>query len=334
MDKMTEHPNLISLISSNKPESGARKQAANTEGDSFSKVLEKKTGKTDEAAEKSRETIASDKPTEKGREKSKDQVELEERLKARLNGKPGEMSMANYIYNIVLQNPDALSLSEKQAFKVGEFSNEAIDASEFKKMLGERGLDLKNLNLTQLAQLAQTTNKAQVTAFLDELVKKQRHDEKAPEGAMLGVKTDDSRPEQAEKERKTAEARGTESARTEETSPQPRFDLVSESQRPQSTETSSRKEEREKVIAQIIERMEIQNVGRRTELTLKLNPEYLGEMRVKLSSENGKLEASFETTSREVRQFIEEGWEGLRDTFTRKGLNLQKVTATLVESVT
>lgn len=330
MDKMSENPNLISLINSNKPETGSRSRANGETGDAFSKILEKKTGKSEETAEKTRETVADDKQADKAREKSQQQTELEERLKAKLTAKTGDLSMANYLYNIVLQNPDSLSLSEKQAFKVGEFSSEAMSAKDFQKMLGERGLDIKDFSMHQLAQLTRMTNKSQVTAFVDELAKKVRDEKGLPQGETMRT-TDEARP-QSEKDRKSAEATR-DLRQTERPQGEARFDRVAESQRPQSTETSSRKEEREKVIQQIIERMEIQSVGRKTEITLKMNPEYLGEMRIKLSSEGGKLEAAFETTSREVRQYIEEGWEGLRDTFTRKGLNLQKVTATLVESV-
>lgn len=330
MDKMSENPNLISLINSNKSETGARSRASGETGDAFSKILEKKTGKSEETAEKTRETVADDKHADKAREKSQQQTELEERLKAKLTAKTGDLSMANYLYNIVLQNPDSLSMSEKQAFKVGEFSSEAMSAKEFQKMLGERGLELKDFSMHQLAQLTRMTNKAQVTAFIDELTKKVREEKGVPQGEATRA-TDEARP-QSERDRKSAEATS-DLRQAERPQGEARFDRVAESQRPQSTETSSRKEEREKVIQQIIERMEIQSVGRKTEITLKMNPEYLGEMRIKLSSEGGKLEAAFETTSREVRQFIEEGWEGLRDTFTRKGLNLQKVTATLVESV-
>lgn len=330
---MSENPNLISLINSNKPETGGRARATSDGGDSFSKVLEKKTGKSEETAEKTRETVAGDsKQTDKAREKSQQQAELEERLKARLAGKGGDLSMANYLYNIVLQNPDSLSMSEKQAFKVGEFSNEALSAREFQKMLGERGLEVKDFSMHQLAHLTRTTNKAQVTAFLDDFLNKVREQKPQPQGGEMVRATDDARP-QGDKDQKSAEAASTDARPQERPVSDVRFDVVAESQRPQSTESSSRKEEREKVIQQIIERMEIQSVGRRTEITLKLNPEYLGEMRIKLSSENGKLQAAFETTSREVRQFIEEGWEGLRDTFMRKGLNLEKVSATLVESV-
>jgi flagellar hook-length control protein FliK len=223
-------------------------------------------------------------------------------------------------------------MSEKQAFHVGEYSNEAMDVKAFQKMLGERGLNLRDLSMTQLAQLTQRTNRAQVTAFLDNLVSKMR-DPKPAVSQGQNVRMSDE-PRKDEQTRKTAEARAGETRPTEQPAARdPQLNLVAASERPQTTESQSRNEEREKVIRQIIEHMEIQTVGRKTELTMKLNPEYLGDMRVKLSTENGRLEASFETTSREVREFLEEGWEGLRDTFTRKGLNLQKVSATLVESL-
>lgn len=331
MDKLAaESANLVSLINTNKSDS--KTKGAPVEGDAFSKILERKTGKSEDTAEKTRESISNDK-SDKAKEKTQQQADFEERLKARLSGKPGDMSMANYLYNIVLRSPDSLSMSEKQSFHVGDFSKEAVDVKEFQKMLGERGLNLRDLSMQQLAQLTQRTNKAQVVSFLDNLVSKQRDDKTVP-GQQDVQNTSTAEPKKDEQQRKTVEARSAELRQPEQpVARDPQLNLVADAQRPQNTENASRKEEREKVIKQIIERMEIQTVGRRTELTMKLNPEYLGDMRVKLSTENGKLEAAFETTSREVRQFLEEGWEGLKDTFTRKGLNLQKVSATLVESL-
>lgn len=340
MDKMAENAHLVSLIGNTKTEDGSRNKTTTVEGDTFSKVLEQKTGRTEETAEKTNETISAEKSAEnKQRDKSPQQIEIEERLKGKLSMKPADMSMANYLYNIVLRNPDTLSLSEKQEFHLGDFAPEAVGVKEFQKMLSERGLHLRDLSMAQLAQLTQRNNKPQITAFLNDLLRqmRERSSVKASTMRMLNVSfTEDVTEKDDDRRRKVAEARGGASARSEQpgqhgagaVSPQ-----ESTAQRTRHAEEQSRKDERENVIRQIIQHMEIQSVGRRTDLTLKLNPEYLGEMRVRLSSENGKLEAAFETTSREVRTFIEEGWEGLRETFQRKGLNLTRVTTKLVENI-
>lgn len=335
MDKMAENATMVSLIGNAKTEEGSRDKSRTADGDSFAKVLEKTTGHSEDAAQKTRDTINPDRLTDRVREKAHQRADLEERLKGKLNMKPADMSMANYLYNIVLRNPDSLSMIEKQAFRLGEFSNEWVGVKELQRMLNERGIHLRDLSMTQLAQLTQRNSKPQITAFLNDVLRQMR------ETSRYTIRVQDLyyalEPSQRdERERKTVEARGGElhpSDRGQPGGPDVLSTDVPHAERSEAAERQRRNEQRENVMRQIIARMEIQTVGRRTDLTLKLNPEYLGEMRVTLSTEGGRMEAAFETTSREVRQYIEEGWESLRGTFSRKGLNLARVSATLVESV-
>jgi hypothetical protein len=321
----------VSLISAKTADS-SKKPAA--DGDTFSKILEQKTGKVCKDNETGRDVIAKDR---KGDEAAKHKDELDKRnaeLQKRLESQAGTGSMANYLYNIVLKNPETMSLGEKQAWHMGEFStSDGVGLKELQKMLSSRNLSLNDLTFSQIAQLTQRNSRGTINAFLDDLHRQMREGtlEKRmtkPLGQNVDMTTN------GEVRRRVGEMRASQVSRTD--GPTPGFASV---ERPgangtsRSTESQSRREQRKNVIKQIIAHMEVRNFGERTELMFKLNPEYLGDLKVNLSTENGRLSARFETTSKEVRDMVEEGWHGLKDMFARKGLTLTSVAAQLVDAV-
>jgi flagellar hook-length control protein FliK len=79
--------------------------------------------------------------------------------------------------------------------------------------------------------------------------------------------------------------------------------------------------------------MDVRNFGDKTELQLRLNPEYLGELKMNIVHEDGKMVAKFETTSREVRELLEESFSELNEEFGKKGLKLTGSSVKLVENI-
>ena len=72
--------------------------------------------------------------------------------------------------------------------------------------------------------------------------------------------------------------------------------------------------------------MEIQNFANRDELQLRLNPEYLGELKIKLTQDkDGELSAQFITNSEETREVLTESRSDLRDKIEGKGLRLKHI---------
>jgi flagellar hook-length control protein FliK len=340
MDKIVDAGNTLSLVSGSKSD---KKKDGKVEGDAFAKVLEQQTGKSEKASDNARQSIVADKTekNEKPKPGTAAAADLEARLKGKLATNGTSMTgMANYIYNIVLKSPDSLSMAEKQSFQVAEFNPDSVGMKEFQQMLTERGIRLNDLSYSTVAQLTQRNSRGDVTAFLDDLLSQmregtlERRGTPQPNAVFQTAGTTEKRDRDHDKDAQfAAELRTDTEVRTDT---QPVLGQV-EGQTPQQARdtrlSEQRREQRENVIQQIIAKMEIQTVGEKTEMTLKLNPEYLGEMRVKLSTENGKLAAEFETTSAEVRELVEEGWEGLKETFSRKGLNLAQVSTRLVDTL-
>ena len=92
--------------------------------------------------------------------------------------------------------------------------------------------------------------------------------------------------------------------------------------------------DRQSVIDQILQKIEVRNFNQRTELNLKLNPEYLGELRVQLvHSADGGVSANFETTSRRTRQLLKEAESELHAQAKEKGIRLGAMNFTVVDQV-
>lgn len=99
------------------------------------------------------------------------------------------------------------------------------------------------------------------------------------------------------------------------------------------SQEAERNVKREEVIKQIIQQVEMRNLGNRTELALKLNPEFLGEMKLRLLFGDNQVTAEFNTVSPAVRQAIEESREELISALQKKGVKVGRVNVKLVEEI-
>lgn len=90
---------------------------------------------------------------------------------------------------------------------------------------------------------------------------------------------------------------------------------------------------REEVIKQIINHVEMKNLGSKTELTIKLNPEFMGNMKMRLLFDGDKVSAEFNTTSKEVREALEESAQELSDALAEQGVKVSKVNVHLVDDI-
>lgn len=253
-----------------------------------------------------------DKKAQDRKETEQREAELAEQQKKGSNLTP----MQNFLFNLVLKNPDALSLSEKQSLGLDKLKQN-VNLKDLNSLMAQRGLNYSELTSDHIFELNQKGSLAEAKAFLDELARQkkdgtleQRAKTKLVEDASASTRThttedvkDSGKPEgpaQAEKQEAMQEA-----ARTRRT----------------------------EVIDQIVSHMELQNVANRTELSLRLNPEYLGELKMKLTFEDGKLSIDAETPSKLVRETLEEGADDMKKQFGEKGIKLDRVRVKLVDTV-
>jgi flagellar hook-length control protein FliK len=80
--------------------------------------------------------------------------------------------------------------------------------------------------------------------------------------------------------------------------------------------------------------MELRNLASKDELFLKLNPEYLGELKIKIThNDKGEVSAQFITTSDETREVLNESRSELRKKVEEKGINLNRIEVDLVDEL-
>lgn len=303
-----ENPMIATIVGTSGASQTSSKKSEKGDADAFSRELDKATGDKEESG-KTRSFISDDKQVKREDKKEtaaqKAEAERVENLDQKLQQK--HLSKLNgYLYDLAYKNPDTLSLGEKQSMRLGEFS--PVGLHDLRGMLTERGLNLRDLSFTQLARVTREGSRGQVSDQLDHLVKekdKDREFEKLVSGET-----------------------------------QPQKDLAKELRSVQQNaevKTQHQAEEvrqnRQVVIDQILQHIEVRNLANKTELSLKLNPEYLGDLRIKLVHGKEGIKAEFETTSRTTREVIEENEEELRTKVSDRGVRLNEVSVKLVDAV-
>ncbi len=305
-----ENPLIATIVGT----SGASPTSTKTtrekgDADAFSRELDKATGDKEESG-KTRTIISDEKTSKKDEPRDaarKAEAERAENLDQKLQQK--HMSKLNgYLFDLAYKNPDTLSLGEKQSMRLAEFSS--VGLHDLRGMLTERGLQFRDLSFTQLAMVTRDGARNQVSSALDQLVREREQERDGKEFEKLVGET------------------------------QPQKDLARELRSVQlSTEVRAQhqaedaRQNRQMVIDQVLQHIEVRNLANKTELSLKLNPEYLGDLRIKLVHGKEGIKAEFETTSRTTREVIEENEEELRSKVADRGVRLNEVTVKLVETV-
>lgn len=298
---------LNSVLSTGGVTKADGKKGEKVDGDAFSAALgeasKEKTGKSKESKSEAKEKEV----------KKQEAREFDERQKQQADQAKDRSSSA-YIHKLMKKNVDTLSLSEKQALRVAEFASDA---------------ELQSKAMSQAPPQA-ATPQAMVPG---KMVKAQ------PDPAMAGKEASPKVRLEAERaDEKTLKA--VEDLRVKE---QPKAGaanldqlLAKESQFAEEMSKAGNVEkaqERQSVIDQIMQQIEVRNFANRTELNFRLNPEYLGELSVKLVHTDDGVRADFETSSKRTRELLREGEEDLRTQAAGKGVRLKTMKFTLVDKL-
>lgn len=231
--------------------------------------------------------------------------------------KGADPRVAGYQNKVGTQNPATLSMLEKQAFRLGEFSTDRQPLGNLAQMLASEGLDLKSFSPQQLKSLMSRMDSKELGKMMSGM-NKEGDPSKMDEGSLKNLK------EQANADTQ------------KQAKEQPGFDLQALTGAGLSKEAgeSARADQRRKVLDQILSHIQVRNVANQTEMQLRLNPEYLGEVKIQLvHDENGEISAKFETTSKTTREILTENKEELLEQARDKGLKLGKMDVALVDEI-
>ena len=278
--------------------SSSAKGGAITDGDvaTFANMLERKTNGDNDVKEKTKEAIYSDKEAKKESEKNA-------KTASNLPNTAKMSASKQLLYNMPYMNKATLSLAQKSAM----------------------GL---NADGTSKAMVMYGNNQNMPTGKTGEAVNIQAQS-KASEATGI-AKTDEAK---AGKESKAkSPALGVNANISAQNTEQTEKLITKEVSKAEKTE-AERNVKREEVIKQIINHVELKNFAGKSELTIKMNPEFLGAMKMRLIFEGDKVSAEFNTTSKAVREAIADSSDELSQAFNEKGIKVGHIGVKLVDKV-
>lgn len=223
--------------------------------------------------------------------------------------------VSEYLKTVTNKDPATLSLAEKQAFRLGEFSTQKQGVGGMAQMFAQQGIDLSGFSPQQIKSMMS------------------RMDTKEMGQVLSQMKSDPSKFDEstlkAMKEQLTA-------ATAQQPKDAPAFNLdgLLAAGGTKEAGEAARAEQRRQVLDQVLSHIEVQNVANQTEMNLRLNPEYLGEMKISLvHDDEGGIRATFQTTSKATREVLTDNKTTLLDEARNKGVRIGAMNVELVDEI-
>jgi len=83
------------------------------------------------------------------------------------------------------------------------------------------------------------------------------------------------------------------------------------------------------VIDQIVDKMKVEVKGDMSEIKIQLKPEHLGDVSLKISTQNGIVTAQFVAENQRIREIIEASFNQLRDSLSQQGIQLSQLSVSV-----
>lgn len=318
-----ENSMLVSLMSSSQATTESQKSVKKPEakeGDSFSAALKEAGGKGNGMSE---ELFEEQDPRQEVEERRNNSDNAQRRpTYAKLN-RPAPGSR-EYIHDQMYKNPDTLSNAEKRSLNLPTDSSSksvsATEMAELRALAAERGVSLRDMQAAQQANLKQgATGKGVSEANAKEFAKALSDEEgKGKDGKTknAGAASASEKTDGKIVDKSLAEA------------------VLRHTEEGKAAKDNSPIRKRQQVIDQIVEHMELRNLANKDELHLRLNPEYLGELKIKLTrGEGGEISAQFVTTSDETKEVLQDSRSELRTRVEATGLKLGTISIAKVDDM-
>ena len=262
----------------------------------ISKEKSSKEKEADKADAKKREAEQADKQTAK-----------KEEVKHQKGGK-----IDDYLQNIKSKDPAALSMAERQAFRVGEFASGAKKPmSGVMQMLQGQGIDMTSFSPQQIMSLLSRFDTKELGKMMSQM-------------KALGVKVDDETVAQLKEQMNNVKEPSN-------------FNIqdFAAAGMPKEAGETARAEQRRAVMDQLLTKIQVRNVANQTEMQLRLNPEYLGEVKISLlHDKEGGVKATFQTTSKLTREILAENKDELMEKARSNGVRIGDMDVEFVDELT
>jgi flagellar hook-length control protein FliK len=231
----------------------------------------------------------------------------------------------------VMKNP-VNTPDMKHAARGNQIANQGeVGLKDLQKLMAQRGISFSQLDQQQLGKLTTTHSKTEVNSFLNQLAKKLRYDDKnelATGTELLG----DKKEVKGEKVTKTGEKKQIGDRKEELEGAAENIDkkqglpLSQFFEQAKLSEFKQGSPMEQQILKQIMDRMEINTEKAKSEVALRLNPEYLGEVKLNMTvdKDKGTVSVNFKTGSKTAKKALEGNVKSLEEAFSAAGLKLDK----------
>jgi flagellar hook-length control protein FliK len=238
--------------------------------------------------------------------------------------KKSEGRLSDYVKNIQSKDPATLSMVEKSAFRMGEFSanpkTAGSPASGLAQMLASQGIDVSGFSPEQIKGLLSRMDTKELGKMLSQA--------RIETGANSSLAQD-------EKHLKDLKEKLVQAAQNSPVEQQAfNLEQLISAGSSKTAGEAARAEQRRQIMDQILAQIDVRNVANQTEMNLRLNPEYLGEVKISLvHDDEGGVKALFKTTSKATREVLDESSADLINQARGKGVRIGSMAVQLVDDV-
>lgn len=223
-----------------------------------------------------------------------------------------------FLQNSASKDPATLSMAERQLFQVGEFSaQQGKSLGGMAQMLAGHGIDMSSFSPQQVMSMLSRMDVKELGKVMSQL---QASGFKVDEDSLKALK------EQFDLQQNPG---------SDKTPPKD-FNLQEfmSAGTPKDAGEAARQEQRRMVMDQILSNIEVRNVANQTEMNLRLNPEYLGEVKITLfHDDEGGVRAKFQTTSKLTSEVLSESKDDLMSQARGKGVRIGTMDVEFVEEL-
>jgi len=221
----------------------------------------------------------------------------------------------------------------KHAARGNQIANQGdVGLKDLQKLMAQRGITFGQLDQQQLGKLSTTHSKAEVNNFLNQLAKKLRYDNDKNDlltgTELLGDKKEvkGEKVKETGKKEQLGDRKEELEAAAENIDKKQGVPLSQFFDQAKLSEFKQGSPMEQQILKQIMDRMEINTEKAKSEVAMKLNPEYLGEVRLNMTvdKDKGTVSVNIKAGSKTAKKALEGNVQSLEAAFSAAGLKLDK----------
>jgi hypothetical protein len=223
-----------------------------------------------------------------------------------------------FLKNIDSKDPATLSMAQRMSHQLGEFAPKTGNSmTGMAKMLASQGIDMSGFSPQQIMSLVSRMDTKELGKMMTQM---KEMGVKLDEDTLKGLKEQLNSTNQNNNSKETSNFQ---------------MEGFLQSGLPKEAGEANRAEQRRAVMDQLLTKIQVRNVANQTEMQLRLNPEYLGEVKISLiHDDEGGVRATFTTTSKVTKEILSENKLELMDQASDRGVRIGSMDVEYVDEIT